>query len=215
MQKVKRGGSLAANDGGGGSPFQEFQERKLRGSLAILAGQEGFGEGDVEIVAAIEILQGVAFIFSEVANLDEVIDDVADIKSTMQTPLMQDGEGHRAELLDDMLAEAFQQFLARDMLIFLSLSEDFGSMVQCNTDEVVGLWAVAGVTLYGAMNGLGKEGGHLGGGGSMAGVNVAQSSGGSMKEARNLEGGHFLLSLGAVCSLVGASNADSLIAHAS
>lgn len=85
---------------------------------------------------------------------------MADVETAVEAPLVEEGEGHGAELFDDVVAEAGEEFLAGDVLIFLALAEHFGGVVEGDADEIVGLRAVAVVTLDGVMDGLREERGH-------------------------------------------------------
>ena len=167
--------------------------------LAVFGGKEGFGEGGIEVVAAIEVFEGVAFIAAEVTDFDEIVDDVADVETTVEAPLVEEGERHGAELFDDVVAETGEKFLAGDVLIFLALAEHFGGVFEGDADEVVGFWTVAVITLDGVVDGLGEQRGHWGrkdgeirtkGAG-----NVAQSWRGSMEEARWRKGRIFCFRL--------------------
>ncbi len=130
--------------------------------MLVFGGKEGFGEGGIEVVAAVEVFEGIAFISAEVTDFDEIVDDVADVETAVETPLIEEGERHGAELFDDVVAETGEQLLAGDVLVFLTLAEHFGGVVEGDADEVVGFWTVAVVTLDGVVDGLGEQRGHCG-----------------------------------------------------
>jgi hypothetical protein len=128
--------------------------------MLVFGGKEGFGEGGIEVVAAVEVFEGVALISAEVTDFDEIVDDVTDVETAVETPLIEEGERHGAELFDDVVTETCEQFLAGDVLVFLTLAEHFGGVVEGDADEVVGFWTVAVVTLDGVVDGLGEQRGH-------------------------------------------------------
>src|SRR5713226_1968340 len=77
--------------------------------------QEWLNESFLEIVAALEIGAAVLIgLFQEIA-FDHVEDDFAEIFAGAHAPFVENGERHRAELLQGAGADAAEQFLAADV----------------------------------------------------------------------------------------------------
>src|SRR5258708_25367954 len=93
---------------------------RLRFGLGKFArGQERLDESFLEIVAALEIGAAVLVgLFQEIA-FDHVEDNFAEIFAGAHAPLVENGERHRAKLLQGVGAEAAQQFLSAHWPRFL------------------------------------------------------------------------------------------------
>ncbi len=101
-------------------------------------GLERLCESGGEIEAAREVFDAVAFISAEVAHFDEIVDDGPDVFSLMNAPLLEDDEGHGAKFGEGVLADAFKELLAGDVLVILAFTEDFGCHVEGFADKIVG-----------------------------------------------------------------------------
>ena len=76
------------------------------------------GEGFFEGVDFVEVVEGIGVLFSEDSVFDEEEDDLADVAALGDTPVIEEGGGHGAVFLDDIVAEALQEFLSADVALF-------------------------------------------------------------------------------------------------
>src|ERR1017187_3560384 len=119
--------------------------RRLDGMLAF--GQEGLAERLVKIIAMLKVRAAVFVGFCQPLHLDHVKDDFAEVLAGMNPPFFEHRHGHRPELLQRILADAAQQFLARDMANPATgvFADGLLGMVQRFADEQIGVAMVARV----------------------------------------------------------------------
>src|ERR1051325_3596281 len=77
--------------------------------------QERFAERLVKIVAGLEVVASVGLGFAEQPGVHHVEDEFAEIFAAMDAPFIEDGCGHRTELLESKLANAVEQLAAADV----------------------------------------------------------------------------------------------------
>ena len=116
--------------------------------LQFILGPERFAEGVREIVPVLKIVPGVLFGFLQQAILHHVEDDLAKVAGMVHAPFLEDRGGHRAVLLQRVLPNAFQQFLAGNVLArraFVFAGDQFLGEVERFAREMIGVAREPGV----------------------------------------------------------------------
>lgn len=90
----------------------------FRGDGGAVLGEEGFGEGFVEVEDFAEVVFGVGVLTAEHAFFDEDEYHFADVVAGADAPLAEKGGSHGAELLHGEVADSTEEFLATDVALF-------------------------------------------------------------------------------------------------
>jgi hypothetical protein len=137
------------------SPLNQGKKKRSN-EHALGGGQERLTKSSGEVVAPVEVLEAISIVASEVTDFDEIIDDVANIEATGDTPLIEKDECHGAILGDDVVTEASEKFLTTDVLIVITSAEFEASMGESVADQLISGGVVARIFFEAAMDGLSK-----------------------------------------------------------
>lgn len=110
--------------------------------------QEGFVKSFKEVIPVMEMFFAVIFIFLEESDIDEIIDDFAEVLASMNAPLVEEESSHWAVFVEGELPDAVEEVLTCDMdvgfITFIVLAQGAG-LSECEgiTHEIVGFPLVA------------------------------------------------------------------------
>lgn len=106
----------------------------------------GDNEGVVEGVAAFEVVDRIRLRFPEDADVDQIENHLPEVLAAVNAPELQDGGHHRTELLERVLADAFEELLAGNVTgRFPGALAQLQRVVEAFAQEMVGVGVVTGV----------------------------------------------------------------------
>jgi tetratricopeptide (TPR) repeat protein len=122
-------------------------------------GQKGRDERVVKRVSAPEIVDGVRFRLSENADRNQIEDHLAEVVAAADAPILKDRRHHRAELLQRVETDAFEELLAGDVAgwaAFAGLFALLDGVVERIAEEMIGVAFVARILLADDIEGFTK-----------------------------------------------------------
>src|SRR5438309_2850378 len=102
-----------------------------------------------EIVSILEIFARILVGFGENGRLYHCENDLAEIFAVAKAPFIEDGQSHRAILLESVGTNAFEQFLPSDVvdLLFAAAPKQFLGMIERLAHEKIGLAMISRIFL--------------------------------------------------------------------